>query len=68
KRQRKASAPRTKEQGEGGGTSATTSSPMTGRAHGQQSRCCQEEGCATRPSYGKRGTKKAEFCSQHAKP
>ncbi|CAN0308545.1 unnamed protein product, partial [Ectocarpus fasciculatus] len=30
--------------------------------------CCQEDGCTTGASYGKDGSTKREFCSQHAKP
>ncbi|CAM9925660.1 unnamed protein product [Ectocarpus fasciculatus] len=45
-----------------------TASRTTARYHGQGQRCCQEHGCTTRPSYGKAGSKKAEFCSQHAMP
>lgn len=28
---------------------------------------CVHQGCNVRPSYGVEGTKKAEFCSQHAR-
>ncbi|CAM9760858.1 unnamed protein product [Ectocarpus fasciculatus] len=66
-RQRKASAPGTT----GGGTAATHKTlprRATAKRHGQGHRCCLEHGCTTRPSYGKDDSKKAEFCSQHAKP
>ncbi|CAB1121443.1 unnamed protein product [Ectocarpus sp. CCAP 1310/34] len=44
------------------------SSRTSARYRGQGRRCCQENCCAKRPSYGEAHGKKAEFCSQHMQP
>ena len=40
----------------------------TARRRGKGRAICQEPGCTTQPTFGKKGSKKAEFCSPHAKP
>ncbi|CBJ29797.1 EsV-1-7 [Ectocarpus siliculosus] len=73
KRQRKGSAPGTKAQCGSGGAAAAhktatkLSTPVIARHRGRGQPSCEEIGCSMRPSYGKDNSKKAEFCSQHAK-
>ncbi|CAB1104032.1 unnamed protein product [Ectocarpus sp. CCAP 1310/34] len=40
----------------------------TARRRGQGRPICQEPGCTTIPTFGKKGSKKPEFCLPHAKP
>ncbi|CAM9721608.1 unnamed protein product [Ectocarpus fasciculatus] len=70
KRQRTASEPGVREQGGdiGAAVALATSTPMIARRNEQKGRpSCKEHGCTKQPSFGKEGSKKRQFCAQHAK-